>query len=354
MRMIWLCGPSGVGKTATGFEVFTRLGRDGVPAAYVDTDQISLIQPPPASTHRVRAAGLAALRPVFEAAGARWLVVSGYADTATDVRAYAPVLAADALQVRLRAGERELRRRYLGRGWLPDLVEDALAEARSLETSGVGGLVLDTDGLSVAEAAEEVLRLAQDPATWPGPAPQPRPAPAAAGGGEVLWLCGARGSGVSTAGYEVFRQMVRSGPRTAYVDLRQIGFLHPGAGQDVTAETLAALWSVHRAAGAERLVVAAGPTTPRLHARALPGSAITVCRLDATPATLTERLRLRAQGQGPAIPGDDMVGRDPHTVAEQAARQAEHLQRGGVGDLHTVTDGRTPQQVAADILARIP
>ncbi|MFI9550275.1 hypothetical protein [Nonomuraea endophytica] len=385
MRVVWLCGPSGVGKSAAGFEIFARLGRDGVRAAYLDTDQISLIHPPPPDgTHHARARALAELWPVFRAAGAGWLVVSGYVDTADDVLPYIPALPPGVVRVRLRAGEEELRRRFLGRGWLSELVEDTVAEARRLETSGVAGLVVDTDGLTVAEVAEQVLRLAttepEPPATAADPAYTADPAAAHAhasevlrgeervpglgvsgspGRAEVVWLCGARGAGVSTAGYEVFRQVLASGVRAAYVDVRQISFLGPGPGgidPAVASETLAALWSVHRAAGAACLIVA-GPADDRdtlaRYVEALPGTAVTVCRLDAGPAALAERLRLRALGRGPAIPGDDLAGRTPQEVrvlAEGAARQARDLRRAGVGDVRVDTDGLTPPQVAELVL----
>ncbi|MBB5081672.1 hypothetical protein [Nonomuraea endophytica] len=312
MRVVWLCGPSGVGKSAAGFEIFARLGRAGVRAAYLDTDQISLVHPPPPDgTHHARARALAALWPVFEAAGAGWLVVSGYVDTADDVLPYGPALPAGVVRVRLRVG-----------------------------------------------VADRVLHLATTPSGPRAIAGGPAGAHAHGEGGEVVWLCGARGAGVSTAGYEVFRRVLASGVRAAYVDLRQISFLGPGTGVDpaVAGQTLAALWSVHRSAGAECLVVA-GPADDRdtlaRYAAALPGTAVTVCRLDAGPAALAERLRLRALGQGPAIPGDDLAGRTPEEVrgwAGRAARQARDLRRAGVGDVHVDTDGLTPSRVAELVL----
>ena len=38
--MLWLFGPSGVGKTTVGREICTRLGGAGVSCALVDTDMI--------------------------------------------------------------------------------------------------------------------------------------------------------------------------------------------------------------------------------------------------------------------------------------------------------------------------
>ncbi|MEV4888655.1 hypothetical protein AB0K48_04605 [Nonomuraea sp. NPDC055795] len=110
-------------------------------------------------------------------------------------------------------------------------------------------------------------------------------------------------------------------------------------------------------AARRRAGIVAGPAddcaTLARYAEALPDAEVTVCRLDAGPATLAGRLRLRALGQGPAIPGDDLAGRTPRQVralAARAARQARDLRRAGVGDVHVDTDGLTPPQVAQRVL----
>lgn len=38
MRVLWLCGPSGVGKSSVGWEMFTQLSRMGVKAGFVDSE----------------------------------------------------------------------------------------------------------------------------------------------------------------------------------------------------------------------------------------------------------------------------------------------------------------------------
>jgi adenylylsulfate kinase-like enzyme len=55
--ILWLLGPSGVGKTALGREIYRRLGRTGITAAYIDTHMIGLCYPAPEDDpfHRLKA-----------------------------------------------------------------------------------------------------------------------------------------------------------------------------------------------------------------------------------------------------------------------------------------------------------
>ncbi|MFI6502971.1 hypothetical protein [Nonomuraea typhae] len=375
MRMLWLLGPSGVGKSATGFEVFRRLAGDGIAAAFLDTDQLSLIHPGPAQgTHAVRARALAALWPVYRRAGVRWLVVAGYVDGAADLEVYGAALGAAGgavVRVWLRAGQQELRRRFLGRGWLPGQLDAALEQARRLERE-VGSelegseLVAGTDGLSVGQAAALVRRLAglpTGPAGTHEPPPSWAPSPAvtgdwrAAAGVPVLWLYGPRGVGASTAGFEAFRLLARSAGPAAYLDLRQLGFHRPAPHADdgapvedrpLALEALRALWPLHLRHGARRLVVAAGshPPAPGL----LPGAAMTVRHLRASSGTLAARLEARRRGQGPVVPGDDLAGRTAEQLRVLAARPAPPTP---AGVLTLDTDGRTPRQVAALLVSAL-
>ncbi len=43
--VLWLYGPAGVGKTTVGWEIFSRLTRTGVAAAFVDIDQLGMCYP---------------------------------------------------------------------------------------------------------------------------------------------------------------------------------------------------------------------------------------------------------------------------------------------------------------------
>jgi hypothetical protein len=176
--VLLVCGATGAGKSAVGFEVFLRQLRAGVSAAYVDLDQVGFVSPPvvPANDpggHRLKARNLADLWPRYHEAGARFLVLSGPVPDARAAAVYAGMLPAARLTVcRLHAGPAELAHRISlraqGLGWpqpgdpltgqpeahLRLVAERAAADAEALERSGLGDLRIDTDGLSVSEAAD--------------------------------------------------------------------------------------------------------------------------------------------------------------------------------------------------------
>lgn len=179
-EILLVCGAAGVGKSAVGFEVFLRQLRAGVAAAYADLDQIGFMSAVPAGDpggHQLRARNLADLWRAYHEAGAQRLVLSG---SVPDIRAaavYAGALpAADVTVCRLRAGPAELARRITRRGqglsWpqpgdpligqpeahLRLAAERAAADTEALDRSGLGDLRIDTDGLSVGEAADLVSR----------------------------------------------------------------------------------------------------------------------------------------------------------------------------------------------------
>jgi hypothetical protein len=64
--VLLLCGPTAVGKSTVGYEIFTRV-RTGIKAAYVDLAQIGFCRPTPVDdpgSHRLKAANLAAMWPL--------------------------------------------------------------------------------------------------------------------------------------------------------------------------------------------------------------------------------------------------------------------------------------------------
>lgn len=155
-QVLWLCGATGAGKSAVGFEVYRRTLGAGHTAAYVDLDQLGF------SRHEVRERNLAALWQTYREAGAERLVVVG------------PALDPAITPCRLHAGRTELIKRIMlrgqGEGWpqpgdplvgLPEpellqVAERAVAEADALERAAVG-LRVDTDGLTVEEVADAVV-----------------------------------------------------------------------------------------------------------------------------------------------------------------------------------------------------
>ena len=360
LPLLWLSGPSGVGKSSVGWEVFARLSRDGVTTAFVDGDQIGMCHPLPENgAHALRARNLAAMLPHFRQEGVRCLVLSGFVDTAEEVAEYTSRMPGVAFtSCRLRVGGAELRRRFLARGWRPDLVEDAVAEAAGLERSTYADLCVDTGGLGVAEAARLVRERAAG--GWPGVLPAVTPhevaAPVDSGTAPVLWFAGATASGKSTIAYEIFREVFRSGTPAAYVDVKQIGVLRPiGDDLRLKARNLAAVWAGYREAGAECLIVsgeADSDDTIRRYAELLPKAPLTVCRLHAGPATLAERVARRGRGEGPALPGDEMNNRDMGALRRIAERAAAEALTGGEG-LRIDTDGLQVHEVVALVRDRI-
>ncbi|PRX55863.1 adenylylsulfate kinase-like enzyme [Nonomuraea fuscirosea] len=389
LSVLWLSGPSGAGKSSAGWEVFAQLGRAGVTAAFVDGDQIGLCYPDPdGGPHAIRARNLAAMLPNFRREGVRRVVLAGFVDTRDEIGAYTSLMPDAAFTVcRLRVDAGELERRFLGRGWRPDLVAQTVAEALAQDRTDYADLCVDSTGLTVGETARLILsRTGDRPHTTSGASTTFGPSttngrneastmggPTPAGGFEgpavegepvpVLWFSGATGTGKSTVGYEVFSQVVRTGVRAAYVDVKQIGALRPAPHDDpdlrrLVAGNLAAVWAGHRAAGARCLIVSGGPDTDdviRACAARLPKVDLTVCRVHAAPATLAERIRLRAGGQAPQLPGDELKGLGPRAldrVAERAAAEAEALERAGSGDLRLETDGRAAQELATLVRER--
>jgi predicted ABC-type ATPase len=361
--LLWLCGPTGVGKSTTGWEIFSQLTR----AAFVDADQLGLCypaSPDDPENHQVKARNLGVVWPALRAAGAGSVVLAGGIEVAEQIGLYAGQVPGAALTVcRLRAGHTTLRERFIRRGWMPHLVPDAIAAADDLDRLNFGDLCVDTDGLSVAEVARLVRAAGGQ---WPKLAAEPEPAPALPSVCHdpvpILLLCGPTAVGKSTVGYEVFTS-VQAEAKAAYVDLAQIGFCRPAPADDpdhhrLKAANLAAMWPAFREAGARYLIVSGrvnDAAALRNYTKAFPASNLIVCRLHASPGTFTERVLRRGQGGGPAIPGDDLKFRTAaqlHPIAEQAARQAERLDLAQFGDWSVGTDGRTVQDIAQQIAAK--
>jgi hypothetical protein len=162
-RVIWLDGVTGVGKSIVGFAVFGRLLRSGIRAAYLDSGQIGFCRPP--LSDPCRAALVNRLWRNFAGAGARAVVAVGSRPATVAVNDH----------VWLRAGPETLRGRILERGragsWhepgdpllgrsqrdLLAVVERASTDAEKRPESARR---VDTDGLSVGEVVDEVLRTA--------------------------------------------------------------------------------------------------------------------------------------------------------------------------------------------------
>jgi broad-specificity NMP kinase len=178
--ILWLCGPTGVGKSTAGFNLFLRhvLGKQ-IPGAFVDLDQIGFYRPTPSDARvdqKMTAGILAAMWRTFRAAGAQCLTIVGPADSATAIAAYAQALPASTITVcRLHAGRDELTHRIMLRGqggsWaqpgdplkgrpaehLASAADQAAADAAALERAGIGDVRIDTEQRTVEEVVDAII-----------------------------------------------------------------------------------------------------------------------------------------------------------------------------------------------------
>jgi hypothetical protein len=189
-RVLWLCGPTAVGKSTIGWQVYQQASRRGLHTGFVDLQQVGFLRPeapddPPA--HRLKAGNLAALWQSFRSAGARHLVVVGHLESRDASAPYRAMLPAGSLTVcRLRAGHDQLRERVAarGRGQGPQIAGDELRgqpadvltaaagraaeQADRLDLTDPGDLRLVTDHRPPDAVAGEILdRIGWDPADSP-------------------------------------------------------------------------------------------------------------------------------------------------------------------------------------------
>lgn len=188
LPVLWICGPSGVGKSTVGWELYQQtLVSSGVRGAYVDLDQISFCRPQPdddADNHRVKMANLGAIWSTFRSSGARFMVMTGIVDDHDTIAAYRHALDGSAVTVcRLRVNAQELRERIFLRGagngprlagdrlegrsreYLGHFAEVSAENATQIEAAGIGDVCVDTDGRTVADVVDAVRAAARQ---WPG------------------------------------------------------------------------------------------------------------------------------------------------------------------------------------------
>ena len=369
--LLWLCGPPGAGKSTVGWDIYSRLADAGTRAAFADIDQLGICYPEPARDPgriRMKERNLAAVTEGFRAAGSECVVVSGVVDPARGVPAGA-IPGADVTVCLLSGARSELERRLVRRGDTAEAVAAARRAAAALEADGFADARVDTTDLTAAEAARLTLERCGG---WPGhgqaESAEACRSPAAAVpdtaglDGRVLLVCGAPGVGKSAIGFEAYRRRLAAGETAAYVDLDQLGFCRPDPAGDpgrhrLKARNLAGLWRTYHAAGA-RILVATGPVPDAravtAYTAALPSAAITVCRLQASPAELLRRIECRGRGESWAQPGDPLRGQPAGRLREAAARaatEADRLDGASVGGVRVDTSALTVGQ-AADQLER--
>jgi hypothetical protein len=378
LPVLWLCGPSGVGKSAVSWLLFSELAAAGVRVAFADTDQICMCYPAPAGDpgrQYVKALNVGSLAPGFRASGAQCLIVNGVLGPEGLRAELLP--GADVTICRLRADSEEAERRLIGRrGSDADGLDEWLRitgdEVRLMDQSSFADAVVDTTGMPVIEVATAVRAACRD---WPGftgeladpHAPGPdvswsarndadqgrKPA-----GGRVLLITGPTGVGKSTIGFRCYLSSLGAGFTAGYLDLDQLCFLRPGDPRDpgshrLKARNLTAIWQNYRAAGATHLV-AVGPMTSeadfRIYADALEGADVTLARLRAEPDDLRLRIASRGSGGSWPQPGDPLAGQPAEflaRVAEHAVSDGRALDRSGLGAVTIDTTGHTVDESAA-------
>src|SRR3954467_8068347 len=78
MVWLWLYGPPGAGKSATGFALFEQLVERGDRVAFVELDQIGMCMPAPvAARSAAKAHNLLGMLDNFAATGAEGVIVCG-------------------------------------------------------------------------------------------------------------------------------------------------------------------------------------------------------------------------------------------------------------------------------------
>jgi predicted ABC-type ATPase len=185
-EILLLCGPTGVGKSTIGFELYLRCLKAGLTASYIDLDQIGFLRPPAdgdPGNHRLKAGNLSATWRTYHTAGARHLVMTGPIDSQATLQTYLAALPSAAVRVcRLHAGPAELTRRIMTRGeggswhqpgdplrgqpadYLSRVAEQATADAQAFDRAHLDAVRIDTDGHTATEAAD----LTASTTGWPG------------------------------------------------------------------------------------------------------------------------------------------------------------------------------------------
>lgn len=187
MPVLVVCGPSAVGKSAVGWQLYQRARKAGLHTAFVDLGQVGFLRPAPPddpNNDRVKTSNLAALWSTFASVGAQCLVVVGpVADRASADLCRQALPEANVVVCRLHASPGQLFERVALRGrgqnWsepgdplkgqpaarLSELAAKAAKEAQELEGKELGDISVDTNGRAVEDVVGEIAALTNG---WPG------------------------------------------------------------------------------------------------------------------------------------------------------------------------------------------
>lgn len=167
-RVLVITGPCGVGKTSVMHAIGERLASEGVPRALVDVDALREAWPAPADdpfNERLGRQNLASLAANYRAAGINHLILADIVEEPRNRADYEQAVPEARIQiVRLHASQSTIEERLARRSG--DDSERAWHAARAAELAArwqrvpVEDLLVDTEGKSLAEVAEEILETA--------------------------------------------------------------------------------------------------------------------------------------------------------------------------------------------------
>jgi len=174
---------------------------------------------------------------------------------------------------------------------------------------------------------------------------------------QILLVTGPAGIGKSTVCWELGAELTNAEIPHAIIESDELDRVFPRPSRDeldrlspgttdISSINLAALWSTYRALGHSRLIMSGVMLHLAFDRRwisaAIPNAEIMVVRLHATESTLIERLDKREVGSG----RDEQVQRTLRQARRMAGEEPD-------GMLHLTTDGKTPQELAAEILNKV-
>ncbi len=166
----------------------------------------------------------------------------------------------------------------------------------------------------------------------------------------TILVTGPVGVGKTTLIDEMSGLLRSAGVPHATVDFDQLTACYPRSPEDDVWGTnlglanLAALWRNYAALGADRLLLARVIEDRKEldgYRDAVPGAAIVVVRLRASPSTLQERIRRRGEGRG------------MEWHLDRAVELAPLMDKQRVEDFVVETEGRQPGELARETLRRV-
>jgi hypothetical protein len=164
----------------------------------------------------------------------------------------------------------------------------------------------------------------------------------------TLLLTGTVGAGKTVVAIEIGHLLEQQGKSAAVVDLDWLGRLHLRSSavtaDQLIARNLAAIWPNLRDAGMRYAVLArailerGGLDALRV---AVPDADLTVVRLTASPSTIEGRLRQRDSGEELA------------EHLRESLEMSRAMDRARLEDMAVAGDGRSPGEVALEVLQRV-